>query len=77
MARMPSVCSQRTSSVSKAVISDADQQRKVKQQIQGDGRAQHFGQIAGDDGDFAKEPERDVDRRGDRFRGRPGPDRGR
>ncbi len=40
---------------------DAGQQRNVEQEVQGDRRAQHFGQIAGDDGNFAQEPEREID----------------
>ena len=37
----------------------ADEQRNVEQQVEADGRAQHFGQIAGGDGDFAEHPQRE------------------
>ena len=37
---------------------DAGGQRDVEQKVQADGRAQHFGQIAGGDGDFAQNPQR-------------------
>ena len=33
----------------------------MEQKIQRDGGAEHFGQVAGHDGDFAKKPEREVD----------------
>ena len=39
---------------------DRDQQRNMEQQIQRNGRAQHFRQVAGDDGDFTQEPERQI-----------------
>ena len=39
---------------------DRRQQWNVEQQVQRDGRAQHFGQIAGDNGDLAQEPECDI-----------------
>ncbi len=40
---------------------DADQQRNVEQQVEPDGRAQDFGQVAGGDGDFAQPPQGEVD----------------
>ena len=44
-----------------AVISTPAQQRNVEQQVEPDGRAEHLGQVAGGDGDFAQHPEREVD----------------
>ena len=40
---------------------DAEQHRKMKQQVERDGGAQNLGQIARDDGDFTEDPESDVD----------------
>ena len=37
---------------------DARQQWDMEQQVETDGRAQHLGQVAGGDGDFAQAPER-------------------
>ncbi len=39
----------------------AEQERDVEQQVEPDGRAQNFGQIAGRNGDLAKAPEDQVD----------------
>ena len=61
MVRMPKLWSQSSSSVSSAGEQHAGQQRNVEQQVERDGRAQHFGQVAGRDGDFAEDPQRDVD----------------
>ncbi len=41
---------------------DADEQRNVEEQVERDGRAQHFSQVAGGDGDFRKHPQRDGER---------------
>ena len=41
---------------------NADQERNVEQQIQRDGRADDFGEIAGGNGDFADDPEENGDR---------------
>ena len=64
MVRMPKLWNHSSSSVSAGGEQNAHQQRDVKQQIQRDGRAQHFGQIAGRDGDFAQNPKRQRTRRG-------------
>ena len=62
--RMPELGEPRISSVSSRREQHAEQQRDVEQQVQADGRAQDFGQVAGGDRDFAEDPERTVDRRG-------------
>ena len=36
---------------------DAPDQRQAEQQVEGDGGAEHFGEVAGGDGDFAEDPE--------------------
>ena len=41
---------------------DADHQRQVEQQVQGNRRSDHLGQVAGADGDFAQGPQDDADR---------------
>ena len=38
---------------------DAPEERQVEEQVQGDGGADDFGQVAGGDGDFAEDPEED------------------
>jgi hypothetical protein len=64
MVRMPKLWNHSSSSVSAPVSNHADQQRNVEQQVERDGRAQHFGQVAGRDGDFAQHPQRQVTGRG-------------
>ena len=49
---------------------NARHQRKSEQQVQRDGRAQHFGKIAGRDGDFAERPQRVADGAGIGFAAR-------
>ena len=61
MVRMPKLCNHSSSRVSAAVISTPDQQRDMEQQVQPDGGAQHFRQVAGRDGDLAKPPEGQAD----------------
>ena len=61
MVRMPKLWNQSSSSVSAAVSSTPDEQRNVEQQVEPDGRAQHLGQVAGGDGDFAQHPQRQGD----------------
>ena len=36
---------------------DAPEEREAEQELQGDRRAKHLGQVAGGDGDFAKDPQ--------------------
>ena len=45
------------SSTSSAVMSDALDERDAEEQVERDGRADHFGEVARGDGDFGKEPE--------------------
>ena len=47
--------------MSNAVISAAPEQRHAEEQLQGDDRAQHLGQVAGGDRDLGQQPEYQVD----------------
>ena len=61
--RMPKCWITNSNSTSQPVISTPQRIGNAEQQVQPDGRAEHLGQIAGGDGDFAQ-PEQDVvDRR--------------
>jgi len=41
---------------------DADEKGNVEEKLEGDGRADDLGEVAGADGDLSEEPEEDVDR---------------
>ena len=56
---------------------DAPDQRQAEEQVERDGRADHFGQIAGGDRDLAEQPEDDGRPAGSSCRGRPARGRGR
>ena len=49
-----------TTSTSSVVRLDPPGQRQPEQQVQGDGRADDFGQVAGRNGDFAQHPQRQA-----------------
>ena len=55
----------------------AGEQRQAEEQLQRDGGAQHFGQVAGGDGDFAEHPQTTWPCGANNVRGRPAPGRGR
>jgi len=46
------------------------QQRDMEKEVEGDGGAENFGQVAGHDGDFTKKPEGEVDGSGEGFTAR-------
>src|SRR5207237_5324011 len=43
---------------------DAPDQRNLEQQVERDGRADHFSEVAGANGNFAEQPQRDAHRPG-------------
>ena len=61
--RMPKCWINSSNSTSPPVIEHAPENGNAEQQIQPDGRAEHFGQIAGGNGDFAQSEQHVVDRR--------------
>ena len=56
---------------------DAPDQRQAEQQVERDGRADHFGEIAGGDRDLAEDPQHDRRPAASSCRGRPARGRGR
>ena len=56
MVRMPKRCKAEQQQHVEAGDDDGPEQRDVEQQVEGDGAAQHFGQVAGADRDFAHQP---------------------
>ncbi len=51
---------------------DADAQRDAEQQLEGEPAAQHFGQVASDDGDLRQEPHAPAGERAEILPGQPG-----
>ena len=56
MVRMPKRCKRQQQQHVQAGDDDRPEQRNVEQQVEGDGAAQHLGQVAGADRHFAQQP---------------------